>query len=162
MRAAASLIAERLHRRAITTGTFARHFHWRDQRHCCAGKFRKRVETIGRTCRSCQALHRSSLLLRSRVAELYQSLHPSRSGNDRHDREGRRAYAAVAGSRSESADLFPACRNRNPERPRKLGTLRCPHLQTPADAFPREILCLRFHTTSTKVLHERAAHYHYI
>src|SRR5260370_2923053 len=41
-----------------------------------------------------------------------------------------------------STDLFFARRNRDPQRPRKLGTLRCPHLQTTAFAFTRTLLRL--------------------
>jgi tetraacyldisaccharide 4'-kinase len=77
------------------------------------------------------------------LAQLHQSLHPARSGADHYHGKGCRPDAAIARSGCESADLFHARRNRDPQRARNLGTVRRPHLQTATDALARTILRLR-------------------
>src|SRR5206468_9064632 len=88
-------------------------------------------------------LHRSSLLHRSGTDQLHQPLYPPRPCDGRHHRKRLGAHAASARRGTESANLFSAGGNRNPERARKLGTLRRPHLQTQAGAPARAVLRLK-------------------
>src|SRR5436305_8489497 len=143
MRAQAALSSEYFYGRTTAARRPARCLHWFTVRDCCAGKFREGANETGRARRSREALHRSSLLYRNGADELHQSLHTPGPGDDCDDGKRLGAHAASAGYRTESANLFPTSGNRAPQRERKLGALRRPHLRTEADPSARALLRLK-------------------
>ena len=120
------------HGRAAATRHSPRHLHRFALRNRCARQFRGRSAQTRGAHRAGEALPRSSSLQRGRAAKFHQSLHSPRLGDDCNDGEGRRAFSAP--NKGGSADLFSTGGNRDPERSRKLGTLRCAHLQTATHA----------------------------
>ena len=129
-----------LHREQLPLENLTRHLHRLDLRHRRAGKLRGRPAQTRRAHRTGEALHRSSSLQRSGVAKFHQPLHSPRSGDDRDHGKGCGPFSAP--NEAGGADLFSAGRDRNPERPRKLGALRRADLPAATDALAGTIFLM--------------------
>src|SRR5947209_1179853 len=143
MRASSALPPKHLYRRTNDARSLAWRLHWLDLRNRGAGKFRRRPKNTRRQRQSRSALYRPPLFHRERDPRLYEALHPAGFVHDRDNGKRRGPHAPFTRSRCEGADLFYAGGDRHPERPRNLGRLRRPHLQTAADALSGTVLRLK-------------------
>ena len=133
VRAQAALPAKHRHRPTIAAGNIEGRVHRVDFRNCRAGKFRRRDCATSAPNSNWPSISSITIALPTRDEAVHESLHSTRSGDDRH--HGKRRSANARLTEMAGADLFFTGGNRNLERTRKLGTLCGPHLQTPAAAL---------------------------